>query len=52
MFVDFKYFANLGVLTLLFTLFLMFCGLKGVGTMFMAILFMTGLAVYFGSKEG
>lgn len=52
MFVDFNYFANMGVLALLITLFLIVCGLKGVGTMFVAILFMTALAIYFGSKEG
>lgn len=50
MFINFQDFAGIGVFALLITGFLMLCGLSQAAPAFMAILFMTGLAVYFGNK--
>jgi uncharacterized membrane protein YphA (DoxX/SURF4 family) len=52
MFIDFKDYAGIGIIALLILGFLMVCGLFQAAPAFMAILFMTGLAVYFGNKNG
>jgi len=50
MFIDFKDYASIGIFTLLLLGFVILCGLSEAVPAFMAILFMTGLAVYFGNK--